>query len=1174
MESINTNPTLLAKTNREVSQQQTWQPFGAGHASVYVNPNKRLLSPSPNQTTLPLQKTRALEQFDIAAFDKKPADNTSLDISAEAAAAHKQYPSASTDASVNKAPAPFQFSREGLTDTQRRALEKLDTQAYCLARCTSIIGEKNQLRPVTLLENGVPISLYTCNVYTDDGERIAITLDPKQFPPQASYKKNAISASLATKENSLTKLAKPELHVKKKLQEYSERINQPIYPSASSGKINIVEGNVYFTRPKKARYDLSKSSTLNHNESLVAPFKPSDVQSILVPKSEFLINLGTILKHKAAYEQKHGLNDLPITIYDIETGERIHCYECQLFTNRNKEKILSNLEAFRCLNHEQESSLPALKGLPYPLFFDLVENLSTESLDVYFKHNNEIVKLATADCEKPDWRKFCNLISSESKLNFRVFSTHFNIYIPFLENFIQCFTVKGSRIKLCEKNDNYGEKLYYIILRTITSDAKLKQQISELIIPPEFINILFNVHPDAVYKYVLEDNFASPLNDFYKYIDDHLNIHLIDYYIKEKDDTEHLKMLCELILISGADVKSSKHKEKLDCLLSRISLDHVSSKLPTTLKEALMAERIRNDLIQDWIGRGADISFLNDYPSNKYGQLSQPISEEDAEKAASLIVPIALQEWSEYKQTAEYLEWPKRLEYANNNLPKLPDHLSEVDEYLAETESQGTAENKTLGDTVINEQQWKRPFLKPLALNNMTNMQQTARSILNHYYRTLGPNRLTDIYSLRESPRMTTHGSGHALRVFTNIRLLMQLLVAFDLETISPQQKQLLQYAALYHDAAAEDVSKDREEIDSAHYFRRDMTHNCPPHYSADIEAIAEAMEHKEDDIHNRENDELPGQQRLYRRLLRFADRLDIGRCFSIPQDFPNFARKTTGREVDASLLDIDAEWLNDENFKKALLASIHGLVDLAAVSGGATNDQREGKIYLHNYQLNTNASETLAQFFEKTPNPLAAMEHLLDDNVRRYIAKQAGIRTCGDTEHLNCDQTREGGVNFGYTRYIHNSYHDLAQIPLPKMGLCEKLMIEHAPELMSPELKSTIDGEVRRLSGGLKRNIGSPSQETLQAPEAQTFLKSIHGLDVVAEDRLREVIPSETGDGKPSYRYESIFTAKPAKLILPVVNDVQRPEAFEMLKKENEADIITSSEHHPSSWNVPCTIL
>ena len=131
-----------------------------------MNPNKRPATPSPNQTTFPLQKKRILEQFDIAAFDKKPADNTSLDISAEGAAAHKQSPSVSTDASVNKASAPFQFSREGLTDTQRRVLEKLDIQPCCLARCTKIIGENNQLRPVTLLQNGVPIKLYKDEIYT------------------------------------------------------------------------------------------------------------------------------------------------------------------------------------------------------------------------------------------------------------------------------------------------------------------------------------------------------------------------------------------------------------------------------------------------------------------------------------------------------------------------------------------------------------------------------------------------------------------------------------------------------------------------------------------------------------------------------------------------------------------------------------------------------------------------------------------------------------------------------------------------------------------------------------------------------------------------------------------------------------------------------------------------
>ncbi len=138
---------------------------------------------------------------------------------------------------------------------------------------------------------------------------------------------------------------------------------------------------------------------------------------------------------------------------------------------------------------------------------------------------------------------------------------------------------------------------------------------------------------------------------------------------------------------------------------------------------------------------------------------------------------------------------------------------------------------------------------------------------------------------------------------------------------------------------------------------------------------------------------------------------------------------------------------------------------------------------------------------FEKTPCPVEAMEAFIDDNVRRCIARQAGIQTCIYPDHTQCQADTTSGISHG----IHNNWHDLKQVKVPaQMSLLEKMQCEYDMSLMRSTTHAAIDAEVERLiREGITLNTGCLSQETLKSlPARKTLLKL--GIHVHEETRDR----------------------------------------------------------------------
>ena len=459
--------------------------------------------------------------------------------------------------------------------------------------------------------------------------------------------------------------------------------------------------------------------------------------------------------------------------------------------------------------------------------------------------------------------------------------------------------------------------------------------------------------------------------------------------------------------------------------------------------------------------------------------------------------------------TDDYIEWVQELYQRREKDPFYQSWPAQVEEAKQAIAQLRTSLNLQTEPTLspANDQSELQfvmdAFSKPPVLANAQDNEETILKILQHYYRRPGPERVLRILHRESLPAVwkPKHSCSHVLRARNNALWYMELLEKFRLLNCTEDEKTLLALAAIYHDAAAEDVGKDREENKSAEYFKRDLTGQYP---QALLDDVALALKSKENDGND---DSLPATTRSYLRIVRFADRMDIIRCTGVEENFPGLTADNSGRsEFNASLLDLPpklskftADPEQKSQFQRHLEAAMHGAADLARVTGHLLYDHRPDP-YAQSYQL-TPEAKNLTEQFERTSGPVERMDGFIDDNVRRTIARLAGIHTCSDPDHKKCRADTQQGI----TRGIHNSWHDLQQIRIPDgMTRLEKMQCESDLGVLSQETREAIAAEVQRLkSRGIPMNLGTLTQETLRSMPAKRKL-TMRGLNVVTEKRLR----------------------------------------------------------------------
>ncbi|WP_448218098.1 hypothetical protein [Endozoicomonas sp. 2B-B] len=470
-------------------------------------------------------------------------------------------------------------------------------------------------------------------------------------------------------------------------------------------------------------------------------------------------------------------------------------------------------------------------------------------------------------------------------------------------------------------------------------------------------------------------------------------------------------------------------------------------------------------------------------------------------------IPWVKKLWDERNSYPLFRNWPEHLEQAEKEIRDLKQSLSLND----------SGPSSPLASSLPIETPSELKFIEdafstaPVLPDVVGDNEKTILKVLQHYYRRPGPERV--IQSLYKQTMPTVwkplHSCSHVLRARNNGHWYMELLEKFQQCSLKEQEKELLSLAIIYHDAAAEDVNKSAEETRSAEYFKRDLARYYPEALLADM---AEAMISKENDVQGQDEQNLSVSVRWYLRILRFADRMDVIRGCGVEADFPQLtASQIWG--FDAGRLDLPTQLTeeftsepdNKSEFQRHLEAAMHGAADLARITG-RLHDQRN-KDYTKVYGLIGNGSK-ISENFEWTTEPVKRMNQLIDDNVRRKIAQEAGIIVCSDADHRACKADQDKGITYG----IHNSWYDLRQVELPAgMTLLEKMQYEHDPSLLSPATQQALEQEVQRLRReGIRMNPGTMKRETLLSRKAQSVLED-RGITVVSYKR-----PYFNNEGNP----------------------------------------------------------
>ncbi|MBO9484200.1 hypothetical protein [Salinisphaera sp. G21_0] len=396
-------------------------------------------------------------------------------------------------------------------------------------------------------------------------------------------------------------------------------------------------------------------------------------------------------------------------------------------------------------------------------------------------------------------------------------------------------------------------------------------------------------------------------------------------------------------------------------------------------------------------------------------------------------------------------------------------------------------------------------FSKPPVLpDNVGDNEGTILKVLQHYYRRPGPERvMASMNKVFQKTWKEHHSCSHALRARNNGLWYMELLERCQVHSFNPVEKSLLPLAIIYQDAATEDVDQSVAKTRSADYFKRDLAGHFPERL---LNEIALAMVSMENDTGGKADHNLTASVRWYLRILRFAVHMDVIRYFVEPE-FPGLG--TQSEFFNVSALDLPHPWAGDftsepdhkTEFQRHLEAAMHGAADLVQVTGSPM-DRRKNR-YTNVYGLKPDGKKIRLQF-DRTTEPVEIMDRFINDNVRRKLARGAGIITCSDPHHQNCRADQIKGITYG----IHNSWYDLRQVRVPaEMTRLEKMQYEHDPSLLSPATQQALAEEVQRLkSTGIRMNTGTLTRETLASKDAQPVLQE-RGITVVREQHVYSAI-------------------------------------------------------------------
>ncbi|USE35547.1 hypothetical protein [Endozoicomonas sp. SCSIO W0465] len=926
--------------------------------------------------------------------------------------------------------------------------------------------DNKEPRPVCWVQHGYPIE--TRESYT--GPKVGIT-NPEML---AVYKKNAATSQLVDSVKAVHELSvkclSDDSEIKKKMRELAER-RWDVYPGFTSGHL---QPDGTFSPPKLRPYcNRRDTGLIPYPELLTTGYDKAQIKCYCITKEEATRNITDILQEKHMVEKTLGTDSLPLVVYCQRSGSFEVYFDEELKSDQLTHINQADLNNFAVF-HGIKLSLfrDILNILPMTLKLELINKIDLKEMSAKVSTLNVLVRMV----ENPD--------SYNPEVLQKVIDNKFP--------FNGCFYINGEYITIMElfikkQKDKFVTEDYRNGSRSRSADFELDSGWKDKLL---FHHLIKGGATKIKKKYVKKHVQIS-----------HFPPYLCNYLVA--------------VLTPSHDYGFSYFmNHSINFPAIKVEIDRICRKAHDALSHLL------TDALSEPFKFNKDFTFFKNHFLTLfyYGAVpNEEIFEEvrfflrfgSSERIQKVLGNNSLNDYFEwvqkiYRQREQdpfYQSWPAQVEEAKQAIAELRASLDLQTEQVPSPSPEGTNETSEL-QFVVN------AFSQPPVIANAQDNEETILKILQHYYRRPGPERVISSLGLNSLPTVwkPLHACSHVLRARNNALWYMELLEKFGSLHCTNDEKTLLALAVIYHDAAAEDVGKDREETRSAEYFKRDLAGQYPQTL---LDDIALALESKENDVHGKDDDSLSATVRGYLRVLRFADRMDIIRCTGVGENFPGLTATDAGLSAfNASLLDLPPElskFTADPErkslFQRSLEAAMHGAADLAGVTGHLRHDMRADP-YAHSYQLTPETRELTAQF-ERTPMPVGKMEDFINDNARRKIARLAGIHTCSDPDHKTCGTDSQRGV----TRGIHNSWYDLQQIKLPAcMTRLEKMQCEYGDmDVLSEETRQAIAVEVQRLkSRGIPMNLGTLTQETLGSEPAKRVLKDDRGCTVTTVKRLR----------------------------------------------------------------------
>ena len=963
-------------------------------------------------------------------------------------------------------------------DQLKEAIHRLFENNCLSLRTISIKQEAQYLleqdaapRPVFLIQKGVPVK-------RREGDFTIGIADPDVL---GCYKYNAQTCGLQIHKKRLTDLEiklLPDLDsLREKLHEQAQQKREVYVRRFTSGHLQP-DGS--FTLPK-LRANMEKELTIPHSELLMTGYTRQQIKFFCVGKEDIRRNLGLILNQKKELEQQLSIEPLPLVAYqnngsiEIYSDDDLGCPD----SLSHQEGLLDSF----CLSCKIiPTTLKSLLSLlPLDVKAKAISGAPLKINPAFLQQKQELIEMLTAH-KKYDHSRILKIIDSGFPINTLLRVGPF--YQTPLDLLIQTERHRGHPSPghpLTETDLAFQDEAVKIF-RTLVeagvwlSDFHKDRALSGFLTPPVLFNLLKAMQ--------LRSN-------------NNCIIHLLPMDLQQcpgalvefnercgRQSAAELQESLEFALVIQYRQWSDEH--------SCTARDPLRPKLLVLfLYGAVVNEKVFRDFTDKInLYLPDDDSVNSSYSRDRHYEWIWQL-------------------WHEWEHHPELPEWRKTVRQARRHLADLA---------LTLPHKRINAACQPLNDLQFLTDAFSVPPSLPQAGDN----DETILQVLQHYYRRPGPERVVQQLNKHTLAQIwkPTHSCSHVLRVRNNVLWYMELLESMQIEQFTEDEKTLLALAAIYHDSAAEDVAKDQEEVKSSGYFYRDLAGQYPAELLKDITL---AMASKEDDIHGKVN--LPKSLHRYLQVLRFADRLDILRSCAVDASFPALT-KTCQQGFDPKRLNLprhcaagfSADSSTKSHFQRHLEAAMHGAVDLAQVTGGLYCDLRE-EPYARRYKLKPDDDDKLlTSYFERTVQPLTALDEFIDDNVRRTIARLSGINTCTTRDHELCRSDTRLGVTYG----IHNSGYDLKQVRIPPgMTRLEKMQCEYDLTLLRPETLAGINREVDRLRAeGLTMNLGTLTQETLSSPAARRVLRN-RGITVITEQRCR----GYDGTGNPVY--ETVLVPK-----------------------------------------------